>query len=136
MVGLVEPAVLRDHLYRSADRPRVVNVWATWCGPCLEEMPRLAAWARARPDVEVILVNVDPPLLQGVKVAPTIRRLGVQDLLNVQLLTPHPSVGLPQVLPGARSTLPVTVVIGADGAIVRRIDRALTDADVEELLPR
>ncbi|QQR91773.1 MAG: hypothetical protein IPJ88_08740 [Myxococcales bacterium] len=23
---------------------RWINVWATWCKPCIEEMPRLAAW--------------------------------------------------------------------------------------------
>ena len=42
---------------------RWVNVWATWCEPCIEEMPRLAAWraklaAAGRP-VELVFVSVD-----------------------------------------------------------------------------
>ena len=29
-----------------------VNVWATWCAPCIEEMPRIAAWEeRLRKDI-------------------------------------------------------------------------------------
>jgi len=42
---------------------RWVNVWATWCKPCIEEMPRLAAWraklAAAGKHVELIFVSVD-----------------------------------------------------------------------------
>jgi thiol-disulfide isomerase/thioredoxin len=32
----------------------VVNFWATWCTPCLKEIPELDAFDRARGDVEVI----------------------------------------------------------------------------------
>jgi peroxiredoxin len=34
----------------------VLNIWATWCGPCVEEMPRIEReiWQRFRPDVQVV----------------------------------------------------------------------------------
>jgi len=42
---------------------RWVNVWATWCKPCIEEMPRLAAWrdklAGAGKQLELVFVSVD-----------------------------------------------------------------------------
>lgn len=44
-------------------RPRWVNVWATWCKPCVEEMPRLLAWQKrleaAGTPLDLVFVSVD-----------------------------------------------------------------------------
>lgn len=39
--------------------PVVLTFWASWCGPCRAELPMLSAWAKARPGVSVVAVNVD-----------------------------------------------------------------------------
>lgn len=37
----------------------VLNFWATWCAPCVTELPALAKLKEARPDIEVIAVSLD-----------------------------------------------------------------------------
>jgi thiol-disulfide isomerase/thioredoxin len=47
---------------------RLVNVWATWCGPCVKEFPILVAASRrfANRDFELITLSVDDPKQESV----------------------------------------------------------------------
>jgi len=48
----VDLAKLRGHVV-------VLNFWASWCGPCLEELPSLEQMQRELPQVDVIAVSTD-----------------------------------------------------------------------------
>lgn len=39
-------------------RVKVVNIWATWCAPCLKEMPAMSAWYRKQNKKELALVGI------------------------------------------------------------------------------
>ncbi len=51
-VRSVDLAKLRGHVV-------VLNFWATWCAPCIEEMPSLEALQQQLPQVDVVLVASD-----------------------------------------------------------------------------
>jgi thiol-disulfide isomerase/thioredoxin len=42
-------------------RPLVVNFWATWCAPCLREIPLLKQFQTSEPNVQIVGIAVDRP---------------------------------------------------------------------------
>jgi thiol-disulfide isomerase/thioredoxin len=61
-----DPAKIKD-LFPRAAKLRVVNIWATWCVPCVAEMPELRAVAAAfGPEVALTGVSMDD-MIPGAK---------------------------------------------------------------------
>ena len=54
---------IRDLVKNGSDKLRLINVWATWCGPCVAEFPDLVDINRMyrRRDFEFISISADEP---------------------------------------------------------------------------
>lgn len=56
---LTDTAGVRHTLASHRGQWVLVNAWATWCAPCVAEMPELEALAKAHPDLVVLGLAVD-----------------------------------------------------------------------------
>jgi cytochrome oxidase Cu insertion factor (SCO1/SenC/PrrC family) len=102
-------------------RPVLINFWATWCGPCRQEMPLIQRTAKAHPGLAVILVNERDSTGSA---RSFVSQLGVT--LPVAS-DPDGSIG-GDYLVGA---LPTSVFVRADGTIASRYPGAMDQRTID-----
>lgn len=56
-VTLLDTNGVPNRLSRQDGKPLVVNLWASWCGPCQDEMPVLEVEQRQHPQIDLVFVN-------------------------------------------------------------------------------
>ena len=61
-------------------KPTIVHFWATWCAPCVDELPKLAMSAAQfkKSGIDVIFISID--VSASTKVPPFLSKLGLSDL--------------------------------------------------------
>ena len=98
-----------------AGRPLLINVWASWCGPCIEEMPELQRFASSQgaTGTQVIGLALDTP--EAIK--DFLTRVPVDYPILVD--TPGPADASVW-LGNRKGVLPYSVLVAADGKIVKQ----------------
>ncbi|MDX2236759.1 MAG: TlpA disulfide reductase family protein [Hyphomonadaceae bacterium] len=94
----------------------VLNLWATWCAPCIEEMPTLAALQRQMGDrgVAVVAVSIDADS-DAAKAQTMLADLGDGALAYYR--DPTRAIAFAARAPG----LPTTVIYARDGREIARL---------------
>lgn len=111
----------------------VLNLWATWCGPCVTEMPTLAKLQAeyAGKPVEVVPVSIDSPSSVDKAKAFIAAHAPLKYYAD-------PDMKLPFQLKPVAEGMPTTVIYGADGVERGRISGGAdwSGSDAKALIDR
>ena len=102
----------------------IVNFWATWCGPCLKEMPELSALDAMREHIVVVGLAYEdntPEAMQAfMKEHPVVYPIALVDVYD-----PPKDFETPR-------GLPMTYLIGPDGAVAKQYMGPVTARMIED----
>lgn len=104
----------------------VINYWATWCSPCIKEMPDLRAFAESREDVALIGLAYEDITVEEMRAFLAERPAGYP-IAIVDVYDP------PADFPAPRG-LPMTWLIGPDGTVAKRFLGPITGRDLGQAI--
>lgn len=103
-------------------RPLIVNLWASWCVPCREEMPDLSDFAVANPGTAIIGVAVEDAIDDATAFGEEIDPAYPLAFGNTEFDESYPNFGLP-----------VTYFLDEAGVVTTVHNGILTTETIEEL---
>jgi thiol-disulfide isomerase/thioredoxin len=131
-IQVVKYPDLERLLSAGGDSILVVNFWATWCAPCVKELPyfeKLQA-SLAGGKVKVVLVSLDYLSVLQSKVKPFVARTGIRRSKVLLLDEPDPNQWMDKVDANWSGALPFTMFI-QPGKAKKGYERPFTAAELE-----
>ena len=104
----------------------IVNFWATWCSPCIKEMPDISRFVTSRSDVGAI------GLAYGDEEPADIREFLVKHPVQYPIAAVPTDNKLPDF--GRPKALPTTYLIAPDGSVARKFTGPITAEELEKTI--
>lgn len=106
---------LEPYLNKTDDKTYVVNFWATWCAPCIKELPYFETLNAqyAGQNVEVLLVSLDFPSQYEKKLKPFIKKHDLKSKILV-LDDVDQNNWIPKINENWDGAIPVTIIYNRD----------------------
>lgn len=111
----------------------MVNIWGTFCGPCINEMPDLEKLSKAYADKGVVVIGICADLFDYIKQENNAEKIkDAEDIIadtGVTYMNIVPSVSLNEAKLDYINTFPTTYFINEDGEIVSEYIGSRSEAE-------
>jgi thiol-disulfide isomerase/thioredoxin len=133
-VKILKFDALKSSLETSGSRLKVVNFWATWCRPCVEEMPAFLKFQEIYKDkIDLILVALDYPSTIDKKVLPFLKSKGISQKVIV-LDEPDPNEWIDKIWPNWSGAIPATLIVDKSGRFIQFYENSFTLEELEKTI--
>lgn len=100
-------------IVKNNDKIYVVNFWATWCAPCIKELPHFEKLHQQNKNVTVILVSLDSKKDIQKKLVPFIKRKKLSAQV-VSLIDKDYNTWLPKIDQNWSGSIPATLIFSGN----------------------
>ncbi|WP_236675999.1 TlpA family protein disulfide reductase [Chryseolinea lacunae] len=115
-----------------SDKVQIINFWATWCAPCVKELPLLEKLNADNADVNVTLINLDfADKLEKVNAFVARKNMKATVLLLDEI---DYNSWIDKVDKGWGGAIPATLIINPKNGHRKFLDKELHDGDLEKLI--
>ena len=120
---------LNGKVHRASDHKGkflVINFWATWCDPCIREMPELEKFYQE---------NRDDAMVWGVTFESTGKQRVIEFVNHLGVTFPILGFGQdPKTGYATVTVLPTTFIVDREGLFLHKFNGPITAADIEQVI--
>jgi len=125
---------LQSFIQSKTDHIKVINFWATWCAPCIKELPLFEKLGQDRSDVKVTLVSMDLDLDPNPeKVHKFVARKKLQSKVLI-LDAKDPNSYIDLIDKNWSGALPATIIINGKTGQRKFVGKELHEGELEKLI--
>lgn len=125
---------LQAVISKPSEKIQVINFWATWCAPCVKEIPLFEKLNLQNKDVDVTLVSMDFDLDPNPdKVHRFVTRKNLQSKVVI-IIEEDPSSWIDKVDKDWSGALPATLIVNTKTGKRKLVQRELHEGDLEKLI--
>ncbi len=127
---------LENYIFNDEDVTYVVNFWATWCAPCVKELPYFEKLQAENENIKVVLVSLDFANMKESRLIPFVEKRKIKSEV-IHFVEKDPNYWIPKISPKWSGSIPATLMVNGKKDVKEFFETTFESTqELEDLLKR